>query len=157
MTWAHAKRWSVLLVALALLPGCAGETPPTVAQLTLAADAEVNPDNSGRPSPIVLRIYELGGHLNFDRADFLQLYESDTATLGADLKGKSEVLLKPGQVTEAELTLKPDAAGIGILALYRDYEAATWRAFAAVPAARKTPLRVEIGAHAVTLKAGGKD
>ena len=38
--------------------------------MTIAASTDANPDATGRPSPVVLRVYQLKGDGAFSRAEF---------------------------------------------------------------------------------------
>lgn len=63
-----------LLVVLVLLGGCSNLSPfstLTKLDLTLAASDEVNPDLHGRPSPVVVQLFELKHPVAFENADFL--------------------------------------------------------------------------------------
>ena len=62
--------------------------------------ATVNPDARKRPSPVVLRVYELKSNALFESADFVSLFEKDQAVLGAELVSREEVILQPNDVKE---------------------------------------------------------
>ena len=67
------KKQRALLICTALifmLFGCASAPKPTLVQVALSAQANVNPDSRGRPSPIVVRFYELKTPTAFNNADF---------------------------------------------------------------------------------------
>src|SRR5690606_22086490 len=83
-----AKRLGNLVACLlaAVLWGCAGGAPtPAVVELEVQPAADLNPDPNGRPSPVVMRLYHLASSTAFGSADFLQLYENESASLGPDL------------------------------------------------------------------------
>ena len=115
-------------VAVAL-GGCASKpAKPVETKAVLAAAADVNPDSTGRPSPIVVRIYQLRGDTEFNNADFFTLFEKDKETLGASLIARDEKTLFPGQRLEIDLPLSADTRFVGALAAYRDLAASRWRA-----------------------------
>jgi type VI secretion system protein VasD len=109
--------------------GCASAPKPVVStlQITVEAAADVNPDARRRASPVTVRIYALKTANAFDSADFFALFEKDQATLGADMVGKEEMLLKPGESKVLNLKLGPEAKSIGYFAAYRDLEKTSWR------------------------------
>ena len=62
------------------LPPITIAAPPeakTKAAMTLVATADTNPDGSGRPSPIVVRVYQLKTDGAFKGADFFALYDDE--------------------------------------------------------------------------------
>jgi type VI secretion system protein VasD len=116
--------------AAVALAGCGGPKPakPVETKAMLSASADVNPDSTGRPSPIVVRIYQLRGDTEFNNADFFTLYQKDKETLGASLIGRDEKTLFPGQQLEFDLPLSGEARFVGAVAAYRDLGASRWRA-----------------------------
>ena len=89
---------SVAAALAAALLACAGG-PPKPAQVTgtVEASAQVNPSTSKRPSPLLVRVYELKSVAAFNSADFMSLYQRDQAELAADLLGREEFMLAPGE------------------------------------------------------------
>lgn len=126
--------------------------PPTAVKVSVAVLASANPDSSGRPSPVMVRVYELKSTAAFDSADFFTLYGKDQATLGADLNAKSEFLLRPGDSRSFEQVVQPGTKFIAVVAAYRDIERSRWRATAPVPPNKTTPLTVKIGAADVVME-----
>jgi type VI secretion system protein VasD len=118
-------------IALALL-ACASAPKPAQVAGTIQASAQVNPSTSKRPSPVLVRVYELKTAAAFNSADFMSLYQRDKAELGADLLGKEEFVLAPGESKTFAKTLSPDTRFLGVLAAYRDVEHAKWRSIVPV-------------------------
>ena len=85
-TAARRLAMAASVVAMVLYSGCASPPKPTVVSATLIATATVNPDAHKRPSPLVVRVYELKSAAAFDAADFVSLFERDQATHLADAK-----------------------------------------------------------------------
>jgi type VI secretion system protein VasD len=125
--------------------------PPTAVKVNVAVLAAANPDSKGRPSPILVRVYELKSTAAFDSADFFTLYGKDQATLGADLNAKSEFLLRPGESKGFEQNVQQGTKFIAVVAAYRDIEHSRWRATAPVPPNKTTPLAVKVGAADVSI------
>jgi type VI secretion system protein VasD len=128
---------AVAVVGLAglLLNGCAAKPPPPppasppqqfIAHLRAAAD--VNPDGSGRPSPLVVRVYVLKQDQGFKAAELFALYDKEKETLAADLLASQEFELKPGESRDYTFTALPQARSFAVLAAYRDLRNAQWRA-----------------------------
>jgi len=144
----------VLLVALAGLAAvaaaCGSATPPLL-RGSIAAAAGVNPDLHGRPSPVVVRVFELKSIAAFNSVDFFTLYDKEQEALGGDLVGREEYSLRPGETKAYQRQLQPDTKFIGVLAAFRDLETSRWRQAAAVPAKRSPKLTVGVLAQSVTV------
>jgi type VI secretion system protein VasD len=140
-------------LALALyacvVAACANKPPPkpAVAAVTVAARADVNPDATGRPSPIVVRFYQLKADAGFLNADFFGLFDDDKRALGADVSGREELELAPGETRSLELGLAPETRFVGALAAYRDIRAATWRALVPAAGAKQKSIKVQVMAE----------
>ncbi len=83
-----------MLAVLALLAGCSTLSPYsrlTKLDLALSAGERVNPDLNGRPSPVVVRLFELKHPVAFENADFFSLYERPKETLDPDLVTSEEL------------------------------------------------------------------
>jgi type VI secretion system protein VasD len=121
-----------LLAACAVLAACAAAPPPPPkpvnVKLSIAVSADVNPDAQNRPSPVVVRIYQLKDDAAFKGADYFALYDTEQATLAAALVSRVEFELAPGERHVADFLLSPDTRFIGIAAAYRDIRNAAWRA-----------------------------
>jgi len=158
----QATRRGVLRLALSgvLLPGLTAcglkgpPPPPPPARLSgsLIGAADLNPSTSDRPSPLRLRLYELRTVAAFQQADFMALYQQDQTTLGADLLGREELMLNPGETRPYALkVLSAETRFVAVVALYRDLEHATWRAFAPVVPSKAHELTLHARRLAVSL------
>jgi type VI secretion system protein VasD len=152
----NLNRGSVVLMAIASgvlgLTACASKPPkPAPTQALVIASPDVNPDAMGRPSPVVVRIYQLRGDAQFEDAQFFALYDNEQATLGSSLILRDERTLFPGQKVSLDLALSPDAGFLGVAAAYRDLRTARWRAVVGVP--EKSLLKL-LAKRRVTIKVG---
>src|SRR3984957_3959584 len=130
-----SRRLILLVAGAALLGACASETPkpaPTHAELIVSAD--VNPDASGRASPVVVRFYQLRNDGEFNAADFFGVYEKEKEALGASLVSREEYVLAPGENRKLDLPLNGDTRFIGVVAAYRDIRVAPGGGPSAPPA-----------------------
>ena len=117
-----------VVAAVLVVAGCKATVPlPTPVTGNIQGASELNPSVSQRPSPLLLRVYELKSPTAFNQADFMALYQSDQATLGADLIAREEFMLAPGEIRPYRKTLAPETRFIGVVAAYRNLEQATWR------------------------------
>ncbi|MFO1199090.1 MAG: type VI secretion system lipoprotein TssJ [Burkholderiaceae bacterium] len=169
MLQAAGRRALVLSgVAAALLAaGCASGPKPTfpvprALEISVQAAPGLNPDVRDRPTPVVLRIYELRSPVAFEAADFFTLFDKDQAALGNDIVGKEELQLRPGESAKLVRELKPETRTVGVFAAFRDLERSRWRAVVALPDPPPpapapppkplgVPLKVTLGARDVQI------
>lgn len=137
-------------LGLALLVSACGSPPkPASVTGTIQATAQINPSTSKRPSPLLVRIYELKSVAAFNAADFMSLYQRDQAELAADLLAKEEFVMSPGETKTFAKTLAPDTRFLGVVAAYRDLEHAKWRSVVAVQPNQPQKVTVKAGELAV--------
>ena len=118
------------LMALVLLAGCSSLSPystVTKLNLKLTASDQLNLDLNGRPSPIVVRLFELKHPVTFENADFFSLYERAKESLAPDLMASEELELRPGETVEMKLSVEEGSRYVGVLAAYRDLTETKWR------------------------------
>jgi len=117
----------VTVAMVGLLSACAGAPKRENLGIQVSATADVNPDMQGRPSPIILHVMELNSTEQFNRLDYMGLTQPSGAALGAELLGKNQVVLQPGETKTLPLELNPLTSAIGLVAGYRDIDNAAWR------------------------------
>lgn len=146
-----------LFAVVVALSACGSSPPPpTVVEVTFIAAPDVNPDPSGRASPILVRYYQLGATGAFDTADYFQLHDKEAALLGANLLDREELPLTPGATQKVSITAKPGTTAIGFAAAYRAIDQAEWRASAPVAANKTTKLTVQLDKLKLALAPAGK-
>ncbi len=116
------------------------------------ASKNLNPDLDGRPSPVVVRFYELKSLSIFDNADFFALYEQDKSLLGEDLVRKEEMRFLPGETLDYLRELQPDTRFIGILVAYRELEKSHWRAAVETPLQDTTEVNISLDELAISIE-----
>lgn len=103
--------------------------------LKFIADADINPDDKNRPSPLFIRLYELKSTRQFERASFIDLYERDKDALGADLLAKQTLKrLQPGDTRKDKLVLNPQTRYVGLVAEFLQYQNAKFKVLIPVAA-----------------------
>jgi type VI secretion system protein VasD len=145
-----APRIMLLAASLTLTGGCGSSAPPLL-KGAIKVDTKTNPDVGGRPSPVVVRVYELRSLGGFNGADFFALFEREQETLGGELVGREEFSLRPGETRPYQRQLQPDTKFIGVVAAFRDLENSRWRQAVAVPGKRRPTLTIGIEAQAVAV------
>jgi type VI secretion system protein VasD len=126
------------MLALVLLSSCKTKPPPpppppkpVIAHVSAVGSDQLNPDGSSRPSPVVLRLFQLHSSAEFNDAGFGALYDKEQETLGANLLGREQTLLHPGETWHIDLQMNANARFVGVLAGFRDQK--QWHALTAVP------------------------
>lgn len=147
------RRMLLLTPALLALATCAPPPPKPPAELALTAigAADQNPDPSGTSAPVAISVFYLNGTGRFAGADVFALTERDKQTLGEDEAGSDTFVLAPGETHTLTHELKPGVQAVGIVALFRDIDRATWRASAPVADSGPTKLTLKLGRLSVSL------
>lgn len=131
------KPATFLFVCLLLCTSCSVKMndtgPPSVilfeqqdkkASLVINTGSNLNPDKTGRPSPLVLRFYQLVNNAQFNDSDLYKLLDNDLAILGSELKQKDQVTVYPGETQNYLLGVHPDARYLGVIAAFQDISSA---------------------------------
>jgi len=124
-----------LCALLAVVGGCKTKRPkpapaPPVAVVSMRAQPDVNPGPDGRPSPIVLRLYQLKADAAFGNSDYFPLFDDEKKVLGGDLVSREEKELFPGQTMSLEVPFAAETRFIALAGGYHDAGSASWRAIA---------------------------
>lgn len=129
----HLSKISIIFLCLQLF-ACSNTTENTVDfNYFITASKDINPDISGQPSSVIVRIYQLTNKLNFENASYDALFESNHNALGTEYITLDEYLIDPGTKKEVELQISENAKYIGVVVGYRSTDMVTWRTVKAVP------------------------
>lgn len=124
---------------------------PTELELSIEASPHLNPNTEGRPSPIVLRIYELNDISAFENSDFFTLYDAESEALGKFIVFKQELEIKPGQKLKLERKAKDEARHLAVLAAYRDLDNSRWRGSLELIPHKKSKIMIHLGSLSVSV------
>ena len=119
--------------------------------LQITASSELNPNKEGRPSPLVVRMYELNTQDEFNNGDFFTIFDNETKVLGKSMLAKDEMEFKPGEKRHIERATNPQTHFLGIIAAYRDIDNARWRAVAVIPEKSHSKFNLNLGPLGITL------
>jgi len=138
---------------LFILSGCSlfGGSDESIIELSISASEQLNPDIESRPSPIVLRIYQLTHIDTFNNSDFFALYENDQTLLAQDLKYREELEIQPKHSKIKRLEISPDSKFIAVLAAFRDLDKAQWKSFVEIDPLNLQPLKIDLGESTVII------
>jgi type VI secretion system protein VasD len=148
---------------LGLLAGCGGAAalaPAPAArtvELAFKASADLNPDSSGRPSPVVVRIFVLKDSGGFLSASFDQLTTNPVESLADALLSQERQIIRPAESGVLQLKIDPTATHLGAVAEYRDSIGSQWRAVMAAPERKlldivsRQSLQIDLSRDTVTI------
>ena len=103
-------------------------------EITLGAAERVNLNTEGRPSPIVVRVFELANDTRFLSADYFELMGQDGTPLGEEMLVSEEYILLAGEIRVVRKHAAANSRFLGIVAGYRDLASSAWRAIVPLPA-----------------------
>jgi type VI secretion system protein VasD len=145
---------ALILALVFLAAGCAGDKgpEPSPVSLELSAATDANPDRNDRPSPVLVRVYELRSPGAFETADFFAMLEQDKAVLGGEMVNSWEFQLDPGESTRLDASFQASSGFIGVFAAFRDIERAQWRAVSPIRSGRENAMAVTVGRLDVSIE-----
>lgn len=129
----QAAKLLALTVACYWLVACASGNKSVVGgyfgldtdvSIEFLVDADSNPDELGVGSPLFVRMYELSNPKMIQKADFIDLYEQDEKTIGADLVGDVHRLkrFKPGEGRVEKFVLDEKTKYIALYAEFLQFK-----------------------------------
>ncbi len=121
------------------------------ARFYINASHTINPDSNGRPSPLVVNVYELKSKSLFEALDFFSLYDSADKFLGPDLLVKKEIYLQPGEKLVYQADVNSNVEYVGFVAAYRDINNSNWRAITSIDTNDQNEYLVELDGLDITL------
>ncbi|MGU7768700.1 type VI secretion system lipoprotein TssJ [Burkholderia sp. MR1-5-21] len=132
----------IVVGCVLLFSGC-GATERNVAvpyAITVDVAPDVNPDRNRKPSPIVLKVFQLKTASSFESADFFSLQDKPESVLGADLLAVDRVILRPGDARTLHYPGNVEAGTLGVVAEYRVLDKNRWRLTVPLPRAKQLNL-----------------
>jgi type VI secretion system protein VasD len=140
----------LLACLMTALAGCSSLPlmAPSNSRITLVTRDDLNPDASGRPSPVPIRVYLLNNADKLSRADYFQIIDHESDVLGADIITRQEAIVRPGESHEIVLQGWREHAAVGVVVGYRDIERANWRVISPLPSSGE--LTVTLDARAAS-------
>ena len=99
----------------------------------ISAASDINPDIEGRPSSVIVRVYQLTNKINFENANYNELFESEHNALGTEYITLNEYFIDPNSKKDIDLKISENAKYIGVVVGYRSVDMVTWRTVMAVP------------------------
>lgn len=122
----------------ALALGCGGAAPPAASaapakpcqalplQLAFTATPRSNALSTGEGRPVQLQIFQLKSDARLRTASFEDIWQGAAKTLEGELVSSEQHTLFPGEKKTIAVAPKPDAAYVGIVALFREPQGKDW-------------------------------
>jgi type VI secretion system protein VasD len=135
-----------------ITPSVQEEPKITEIDALLTVSKQINPDIYGRPSPVVMRIYELKNIGKFEAADFYKITGTYETLLGTDLVSSEQFHLHPGQTKSLKQAISPETKYIAVTVAYRDLNKAVWRATVPIEANKISRFEIILEKLKVSIK-----
>ncbi len=92
-------------------------------QIDLMVDADINPDELGKASPLFIRLYELTSNKMMKQADFIEIYERDKEVLGSDMVAVHKMKrLIPGEGRTENIVLDKKTNYVALYAEFLEFK-----------------------------------
>ncbi|WP_296185893.1 type VI secretion system lipoprotein TssJ [Pseudomonas sp. UBA1879] len=95
--------------------------------LTSDGGNQLNPDDSGKPLSVVLRVYQLTALERFASTDADSLWDDPQRALGNTLIDSQEITLLPGMGQNNQWPLNKATGYVGVAAFFRSEEKSRWK------------------------------
>ena len=142
----------LVVTGVSLVAACARTPKPTPIAITLNADAGINPNERGEPSPIVVRVYELKGVKAFNNATYFDFADNDAKVLGADMISSTEYELIPGKEQKYDREISSEATNVAVVAAFRNIQSAQWRDSIELDKGKKNEFVIYLTSQAVRIQ-----
>ncbi|MCW8935088.1 MAG: type VI secretion system lipoprotein TssJ [Gammaproteobacteria bacterium] len=97
-------------------------------EITFEVDADINPDEMGKASPLFIRMYELKAKKMMKKADFIELYERDKEVLGADMIAVHKLKhFNPGKARSEHFVLDPKTKYVALYGEFLEFKNARYQ------------------------------
>jgi type VI secretion system protein VasD len=122
-----------------------GQVPSASAfELTVVGGPGLNPNAQGRPSPVVVRIFDLKSARAFESADYAALFEHPAESLQDAIVAQEELVLRPADIQNRERPVAPGVSALGIAAAFRDMDGAVWRLVVPLVPGRRNFILIDL-------------
>ncbi|PLP58045.1 type VI secretion system lipoprotein TssJ [Mesorhizobium loti] len=145
------REFMVALGATGLLAACqSGPPKPSAISVNVSGGAGMNPGPGGGDRPVTVLVMRLRSTGKFNSADYFALQGDAGSALGADLIGSDTISVGPGKTAVKTITVEPDAAALGFVALIREPGGRSWRTTKSVSPGSTFTVNVKLGSGGIS-------
>jgi type VI secretion system protein VasD len=145
------RQFVVTLGATGLLAACqSGPPKPSVITINVSGGAGMNPGPGGGDRPVTVLVMRLRSTGKFNSADYFALQGDAGSALAGDLIGSDQIAVGPGKSASKTITVEPDAAALGFVALIREPTGRNWRTTKSVSSGSKFTINVTLGSGGIS-------
>ncbi|RUX25440.1 type VI secretion system lipoprotein TssJ [Mesorhizobium sp. M7A.F.Ca.US.011.01.1.1] len=145
------RQFVVTLGAAGLLAACqSGPPKPSVITVNVSGGAGMNPGPGGGDRPVTVLVMRLRSTGKFNSADYFALQGDAGSALAGDLIGSDQLAVGPGKSASKTITVEPDAAALGFVALIREPTGRNWRTTKSVSSGSKFTINVTLGSGGIS-------
>jgi type VI secretion system protein VasD len=121
--------------------GCSSTPDPEPAKpcdvqlvtLNLYAADNINPNETGNPRPVVVRLYQLKGDVRLENATYDEVLLKDKEVLADDIAKVDEVEVFPNDLVEVKFERIKEASHLAGVALFHSPKGNSWKTFYEFP------------------------
>ncbi|HEY5817387.1 MAG TPA: type VI secretion system lipoprotein TssJ [Mesorhizobium sp.] len=147
----NRREFVIALGATGLLAACQeGPPQPSTVVLNFAGKPGMNLGPGGEERPVTVLIMRLKSTGAFNSADYFALQGDAAKALGADLLGSDQISVGPGATASKTITVEPEAAAIGLVALVREPTGKKWRTTKSVSPGSQLTVNVTLGSGGIS-------
>lgn len=140
------RMWGAICAAV-FVSGCFPPPPPVepeacnvqIVTVGLYADELINPNESEKPRPVVVRLYQLASDLKMVNARYDDVFLHDKETLGQDILKIDEIEVFPNDLVEVKFERMPPASTLAAVALFHSPVGQSWKTYYEFPPMPNAP------------------
>ena len=111
------------LSACSLLKSNKGEE----VEIQINVAEQVNPDELGRSSPVVIRLYELKKNVAIEGLEFFSVYDQTEADFKTAVISMKEFQVNPGQLLQQTVLTDAATSHLMLVAAFKDIDSSQWK------------------------------
>lgn len=96
-------------------------------ELQINVAEQVNPDELGRSSPVVIRLYELKKNVAIEGLEFFSVYDQTEADFKASVISMKEFQVNPGQLLQQMVVTDVRTTHLMLVAAFKDIDNSQWK------------------------------
>jgi type VI secretion system protein VasD len=121
--------------------GCSSVPPPEppepcdvqIVTLSIYAADNINPNETGNPRPVVVKLYQLKNDVRMENATYDEILLKDKEVLGEDFAKMDEVEVFPNDLVEVKFERIKEASHLAGAAMFHSPKGNSWKTFYEFP------------------------